>query len=63
MFMFCHFLVARLFGVGVLKFSQGFGPRITGGGNKSGIPTTFGQTLFHSGYMGKYVWFLLLRLA
>ena len=25
-----HFLVARLFGVGVLKFSLGFGPRIAG---------------------------------
>jgi len=27
---FGHFLVARLFGVGVLKFSLGFGPRIAG---------------------------------
>ena len=28
------------------------------GGNKSGIPTTFGQTLFHSGYMGKCLVFV-----
>ncbi|MCP4687512.1 MAG: RIP metalloprotease RseP, partial [Desulfobacterales bacterium] len=27
---FGHFLVARLFGVGVEKFSLGFGPRIFG---------------------------------
>ena len=30
-----HFLVARLFGVGVEKFSLGFGPRLLG--KKSGI--------------------------
>jgi phosphoribosylformylglycinamidine synthase len=28
------------------------------GGNKSGIPTTFGQTLFHPGYMGKCLVFV-----
>lgn len=28
------------------------------GGNKSGIPTTFGQVLFHSGYMGKCLVFV-----
>ncbi|MFO7750213.1 MAG: phosphoribosylformylglycinamidine synthase subunit PurS [Desulfobacteraceae bacterium] len=28
------------------------------GGNKSGVPTTFGQTLFHSGYMGKSLVFV-----
>jgi len=28
------------------------------GGNKSGIPTTFGQTLFHHGYMGKCLVFV-----
>ncbi|MEA3416929.1 MAG: AIR synthase-related protein [Thermodesulfobacteriota bacterium] len=28
------------------------------GGNKSGIPTTFGQVLFHSGYMGKALVFV-----
>jgi len=28
------------------------------GGNKSGIPTTFGQTLFHFGYMGKCLVFV-----
>ena len=28
------------------------------GGNKSGIPTTFGQTLFHNGYMGKCLVFV-----
>jgi phosphoribosylformylglycinamidine synthase II len=28
------------------------------GGNKSGVPTTFGQTLFNSGYMGKALVFV-----
>ncbi|MCP4681450.1 MAG: phosphoribosylformylglycinamidine synthase, partial [Desulfobacterales bacterium] len=28
------------------------------GGNKSGIPTTFGQVLFHEGYMGKCLVFV-----
>ncbi len=28
------------------------------GGNKSGIPTTFGQVLFHQGYMGKALVFV-----
>ncbi|MFH1153427.1 MAG: AIR synthase-related protein [Pseudomonadota bacterium] len=28
------------------------------GGNKSGVPTTFGQTLFHPGYMGKSLVFV-----
>jgi phosphoribosylformylglycinamidine synthase len=28
------------------------------GGNKSGIPTTFGQTLFHPGYIGKCLVFV-----
>lgn len=28
------------------------------GGNKSGIPTTFGQVLFHNGYMGKCLVFV-----
>ncbi len=28
------------------------------GGNKSGVPTTFGQTLFDSGYMGKSLVFV-----
>ncbi len=28
------------------------------GGNKSGVPTTFGQTLFNSGYMGKSLVFV-----
>ncbi len=28
------------------------------GGNKSGIPTTFGQVLFHDGYMGKCLVFV-----
>jgi len=28
------------------------------GGNKSGIPTTFGQVLFHSGYLGKCLVFV-----
>ena len=28
------------------------------GGNKSGIPTTFGQILFHSGYLGKCLVFV-----
>lgn len=28
------------------------------GGNKSGIPTTFGQTFFHPGYMGKCLVFV-----
>jgi phosphoribosylformylglycinamidine synthase II len=28
------------------------------GGNKSGIPTTFGQVLFHDGYMGKCLIFV-----
>lgn len=28
------------------------------GGNKSGVPTTFGQTLFHDGYMGKSLVFV-----
>lgn len=28
------------------------------GGNKSGVPTTFGQTLFHGGYMGKSLVFV-----
>ena len=28
------------------------------GGNKSGIPTTFGQVLFHPGYMGKAIVFV-----
>ncbi|PQP32787.1 phosphoribosylformylglycinamidine synthase, partial [Desulfobacteraceae bacterium SEEP-SAG10] len=28
------------------------------GGNKSGIPTTFGQVLFHPGYMGKCLVFV-----
>ena len=28
------------------------------GGNKSGIPTTFGQLLFHPGYMGKCLVFV-----
>ena len=33
-----HFLVARLFGVGVEKFSLGFGPRVFG--KKIGITDT-----------------------
>ena len=28
------------------------------GGNKSGIPTTFGQVLFHPGYLGKCLVFV-----
>ena len=34
---FGHFIIARLFGVGVEKFSLGFGPRLIG--KKIGIPT------------------------